>query len=183
MNRKVISQGVVAKRIRKESFACLKHVIALEGYHDDGKTSVLKTLIAELHRRDPKSWRGGRRFNPSMVRVTCERDYSAVFCYKGVIVAIKTGGDTPSVIARNFEYFSMHHAVIGITAVKVNGENESFLAATAYAQAETIIGFRSKTLSIRGETLREECREMKVVKKIIAALDVLVCEVKANKEA
>lgn len=60
MNRKIISQGIVAKRIRKESFTCLKQVVALEGYHDDGKTSVIKTLIGELYRRDPKSWRRWR---------------------------------------------------------------------------------------------------------------------------
>ena len=69
MNRKLISQGIVAKRIHKESFTCLKQVVALEGYHDDGKTSVIKTLIGELYRRDPKSWRG-RKFNPDKVKIT-----------------------------------------------------------------------------------------------------------------
>ena len=102
-NRKLISHGIIAKRIHKESFKSLKQVIALEGYRDDGKTSVIKTLIGELYRRDPKSWKGYRRFNPDKVKITgakCESEYSAVFCYRGVTIAIYSRGDNPSVILR-----------------------------------------------------------------------------------
>lgn len=184
MNRKLISQGIVAKRIRKESFACLKQVVALEGYHDDGKTSVIKTLIGELYRRDPKSWKGARKFNPVKVKITgakYESECSAVFCYRGVTVAIYSGGDNPSVIAGNFEFFARHRAVIGITAVKVGVEGKTTFAATAYAQAESIIGFKSIKISIRGKKLREEEQEMAVVEKIITALDAIVDNLKEGK--
>ena len=184
MNRKIISQGIVAKRIRKESFTCLKQVIALEGYHDDGKTSVIKTLIGELYRRDPKSWRGARKFNPDKVKITgskYEGECSAVFYYRGVMIAIYSGGDNPSVIAGNFEFFARHHAVIGITAVKVEVEGKTTLAATAYAQAESIIGFKSTRISIRGKKLREEKQEMEIVEEIIAALDAIVDKHKEEK--
>ena len=181
MNRKLISQGIIAKRIHKESFKSLKQVIALEGYHDDGKTSVLKMLIAELYRRDSKSWRKDRKYDPTMVKVSgsqCKGDYSAVFCYKGVFIAITTGGDNPSVLAENFEFFARYHAVVGITAVKVNAENETFLAATAFEQSELIIGFKSRKIDIRSRKLRDEQSEMSVVNDIIKALDLVVSEVK-----
>lgn len=180
-NRKLISQGIIAKRIHKESFKSLKQVIALEGYHDDGKTSVIKTLIGELYRRDPKSWKGSRKFNPDKVKITgskYESEYSAVFCYRGVMIAIYTGGDNPSVNAGSFEFFARHHAVIGITAVKVEVEGKTTLAATAYAQAESIIGFKSTKISIRGKLLREEKQEMVIVKEIIASLDAIVDNLK-----
>lgn len=182
MKRKLISQGIVAKRIRKESFTCLKQVVALEGYRDDGKTSVIKTLIGELYRRDPKSWRGARKFDPDKVKITgakYEGECSAVFCYRGVMIAIYSGGDNPSVIAGNFEFFARHHAMIGITAVKVDDGGKTTLAATAYAQAESIIGFKSTKISIRGKKLREEKQEMVIVKEIIASLDAIVDKLKS----
>ena len=181
MSRKIISQGIIAKRIHKESFKSLKQVIALEGYQNDGKTSVIKALIGELYRRDSKSWRGVRKFNPDKVKITgakCESEYSAVFCYRGVTIAIYSRGDNPSVIAGNFEFFARHHAVIGITAVKVEDEGKTTLAATAYAQAESIIGFKSTKISIRGKRLREEKQEMVIVKEIIASLDAIVDDLK-----
>ena len=184
MNRKLVSQGIIAKRIHKEAFKSLKQVIALEGYRDDGKTSVIKTLIGELYRRDPKSWKGYRRFNPDKVKITgakCESEYSGVFCYRGVTIAIYSRGDNPSVIAGNFEFFARHQAVIGITAVKVEVEGKTTPAATAYAQVESIIGFKSTRISIRGGKLREEKQEMVIVEKIITALDAIVDNFKEGK--
>ena len=184
MSRKIISQGIIAKRIHKESFKSLKQVIALEGYQNDGKTSVIKALIGELYRRDPKSWKGYRRFNPDKVKITgakCESEYSAVFCYRGVTIAICSWGDNPSVMASSFEFFARHQAVVGITAVKVEVEGKTALAATAYAQAESILGFKSTRISIRGEKLREEKQEMVIVEKIITALDAIVDNFKEGK--
>jgi len=162
------------------AFTCtktsLKWVLALKGFHDDGKTSTLKTLIRLLHERDPQSWLC--KFDARKVAVTgnrAEREYHAVICYKGVIVVILTGGDSPSVILGNFRSFVYHKAVVGITAVKVNADGKSETrAAVAYRKMVERLHVQECVVDIRGRKLRTEIEEIEVAERIIEELDAIV---------
>jgi hypothetical protein len=173
------SMVVVREKMEDIKLECLKHVIVLKGYNNDGKTSVLKCLIEELYNRNPQNWVGKQKFNPEKVDVEKSKgEYRAVFNYKGIIIAIKTAGDTRDIIIKNFQYFGKCKVSIAITAVRVHEKNRADIVAEhTYSEINSMRSFVSHEISIEGMKLRTKAAEMKVVNQIIGELDKLVMEV------
>lgn len=173
------SMFVVRERMENIKLESLKHVIVLKGYNNDGKTSVLKCLIEELYKRNPKNWIGKQKFNPEKVEVEKSKgEYRAVFNYKGIIIAIQTAGDTRDIIIKNFQYFEKCKVSIAITAVRVHEKNRADIVAEhTYSEINSMRSFVSHEISIEGMKLRTKAAEMKVVNQIIGELDKLVMEV------
>lgn len=164
------------KRMETVRITDLRHVIALKGCNNAGKTSVLKCLIAELYRRDQQGWIERKPFDPSRVDVTCETEYYGVFVYKGIRVAIQTAGDTKDVMVRNFEYFAKYHVEIGVTAVRIHEEGKRHVVAEhVYAAVCSMYDFQCHEIAMPvGRRLRTRDAEMEVARQIIARLDELV---------
>jgi len=170
------AEMIVARRLVEVKFTHLRHVIVLKGLNDDGKTSVLKTLIGELYRLSPQSWRSPRKYDPSRVVVSVETskvEYQAVFEYKGVRIVITTAGDTSNVIAWNFEYSSKHQVEVAIMAVRVSDGDRIAAAEYAYKKAMSMVSVSEHVVDITGRRVREKDRTM-VVKEILSILDEIV---------
>ena len=182
-NTKIVrAESIVSQRLTKIKFQHLRHVIVLTGYNNDGKTSVLKALIAEIYRRNPNGWRAPRKYDSARVEISVEKrnvEYQAIFEYCGVRIAITTAGDASNIVAWNFEYCAKYNVEIGIMAVRVSaGEKKVAAAEYAYRKARSMVSATEHVVDIAGKKIREKERR-NVVEQIIGILDGLT---KSKKE-
>lgn len=165
----VVRSGVEVKEI-----TCVKQVIMLKGFRDDGKTTVLKEVIKRLHQLFPNAWKSHNRYDPKQFdlskvsTVVKNRDWLAVLEINGITVLIYTGGDNPSVIARTFAIAVKVEAQIVVTALKVKKEgNGTTRAQQAYDLIANGKSFETTCVDICGRRLRSVQASQSVAKEIV----------------
>lgn len=177
----------VHEKMRNVSLEHLRHVIALKGCANAGKTSVLKCLIAELYRRDPKSWISKEAFDPSRVDVSVSKgggEYRGVFVYKGIRIAVNTRGDDAGALVSCFRYFASCAVTIGITAVRCHAAGRwAINMERIYEEFCSEYDFECHEVNMPvNRKLRTQAEEMEVAMQIIAKLDELVASMGADSE-
>lgn len=98
-----------------------KHVIALSGEGDSGKTSTLLTLINKLYEAAHSSERV-ELFVLDEEGNKVHMDKNVVIEYRGMKIAICTGGDNEDVLIENTKFFNSKGWDIAISATRSKGE-------------------------------------------------------------
>ena len=100
-----------------------KHVIALKGEEDSGKTQTLLKLINMLYEGAHLSDRV-KPFNVDEkgVKDAINLDQQVVIDYKGVKIAICTCGDNKEILQNNIDYFKKNDCDIAVSATRSKGE-------------------------------------------------------------
>ncbi len=173
----------IQDRLQGVPLGGLRHVIALKGCADAGKTSVLKCLIDELYRRDPQSWIGRMAFDPARVAVeNGHGEYQGAFMYRGVRIAVNTRGDDKESIVGCFKCFAAYRVSIGVTAVRCHAVGSRPIDMEhVYAEFCSAYDFHCHEIAMPvGRRLRTRDAEMEVVQQIIARLDELVAALRTG---
>lgn len=93
-----------------------KHVIALKGEYDSGKTQTLLNLINKLYEATSQNKRVVDNYNHK----DCVDEKVAIE-YKGIKIAICTGGDNEDVLDKNIAFFKNCDWDIAISATRSKG--------------------------------------------------------------
>ena len=56
-------EDVVVDKIEATDITCVRKVVLLKGHGDDGKTTILKDVVRQLHEMYPNAWALNRRGN------------------------------------------------------------------------------------------------------------------------
>lgn len=98
-----------------------KHVIALSGEGDSGKTQTLLTLINKLYEAAHSSERV-ELFVLDEEGNKVHNDQRVVLEYRRMKIAICTGGDNEKILNDNIKFFNCHDWNIAISATRSKGE-------------------------------------------------------------
>lgn len=167
-------EDVVRSNVEVQQITCVKRVIMLKGFRDDGKTTVLKEVIKMLHKRFPDAWRSHNRYDPGKFELSevstdvKAKDWLAALEINGIMVLIYTGGDNPSIVANTFAIAVRYNAQIVVTALKVAKEGcETTRAQQAYDLIANGTSFETTYVDICGKKLRDVSATRKRAEEIV----------------
>ena len=172
---------VVSERITTTDITCVKNVVVLKGYVDDGKTTVLKEVVRQLHEMYPDAWALRRRYDARKFDITMVvanedgGDCVAVYKINGIVILIFTGGDNPSVVTNTFAMAAKYRAQVVVSALKVKNEGcMKTRAQLAYELIERRASFETTYVDICGRRLRSAPEEQIVAREIVGVINNLV---------
>ena len=176
-------EDVVVGKIGATDITCVRKVVLLKGHGDDGKTTILKDVVRQLHEMYPNAWALNRKYNACQFDITIvsedrkSGDYVAVYRINGIVVLIYTGGDNPSFIVNTFVMAARYNAQVVVSALKVGDDCESKTRAQlAYDIIEGRGAFETTSVDIRGRRLRTVTEERVVAEQIVGIINTLVGE-------
>lgn len=181
MDKKMKTPKEIIGMVDMNALMCMKKVLVLKGYRDDGKTSTLKELIRQVNELYPNTWcmRGKYSAEKYDVKTLVDGvkygDRSAVFKINGVVVVIHTAGDNPSAISRTFTIAAKYRAQIVVMALKVN-DGEKSRAQIAFEEIRQSVSCEFVEFDIRGRRLRTFEVESEFAETIVSVISRLVNE-------